>query len=173
MKVFVAGAMQGPNLGYTLVDQSYRADLQRVLTEQFPGCEIICPLTFLGGIFRAKLPQLVEMHRSAPNTPIFSPKEVGPPLGEVIDAFHELVRLAASADLLIAYLPANTLSMGTSIEMWAAFTNGVPVVAITNLTQNLAVLSCSTFIVSSIEKLEQLLQTRQPEQWSRTARPDG
>jgi len=72
--------------------------------------------------------------------------------------FRELVLQAGRADVLIAYLPAE-LSMGTAMEMWAASANARPVITITPMNQNLAIVSTSTVIVPTLEAFEAMVSS--------------
>lgn len=158
MKVFVAGTMQGSNAGYDIHDQTYRARIQAIVRKHFPQCEIVCPYALMSERFSDQLIELARLHRSFSFESYFQPEALGAPLTEVIGAFREYVRMAAASDLLIAHLPDRVSSMGTAIEMWAAHSAGAKVVAITAMTQNLAILSVSTAVVSSIEGLDELLE---------------
>ena len=159
MQIFIAGTIQGRETGYAIYDQAYRSKIQDVLRKYFPGSTVICPYALTHAQFGREIAQLSEMHRAYVLGSQLRPDEVGAPLTEVMAGFRELVRIASTSDLLIAYLPTHAPSMGTAMEMWAAFSNGVKVIAVTELTQNLAILSASTVIVRSIKQLAEYFES--------------
>jgi hypothetical protein len=59
--------------------------------------------------------------------------------------FLDLVNRAKEADFLVAYLPE--ASMGTAIEMWQAYGEGIPILSISPMADNWVVkfLSARTF----------------------------
>jgi hypothetical protein len=156
MKIFIAGTMQGSGAGYEIVDQSYRGEIRQLVRKRFPKAEIVCPLEIMTAQFRENILRLTELHRSFPTDRAFRPAELGAPLSDVTDMFQNLVRLAGTCDVLIACIPGRAPSMGTAMEMWAAFTAGATVITITDLTQNLAIVSASTIIVPSLAGLRDL-----------------
>ena len=160
MKVFIAGTMQGTSIGYDIRDQAYRLKIQNIVRKHFPHSDIICPYAIMSTRFKDQFARLAELHGSFSFVSFFEPEKLGSPLSDVICAFRELVNVARTSDLLISYLPDRIPSMGTAVEMWAAYSNGARVVTITDMTQNLAVLSTSTFVVSSVEKLDELFESQ-------------
>ncbi|MCL5109011.1 MAG: nucleoside 2-deoxyribosyltransferase [Chloroflexi bacterium] len=109
MKVFLSGIIQGSHSGTELHDQGYRDELKRLLSQHLPEAEVVCP---------------IDLH----------PNGIEYDLGQAREAFFSLVEEAASADLVVAYLPE--ASMGTAIEIWEAHRRGTPVLAITPLRHN-------------------------------------
>jgi hypothetical protein len=158
MKVFIAGIMQGADAGHGIADQSYRLEIQRLVEKHHADCEVFDPQTVMQALLQERLPDLVRMYAAYAADPpaFFAPQAVGPALGELLDVFRSIVKRASQCDLLIAYLPDKTPSMGTAMEMWAAFSSGAKVVAVTELTRNLAILSTATFVVPSLAVLDQL-----------------
>lgn len=109
MRVFIGGVMQGSNDGLEMLDQSYRKKIEEALLRKWPDLEVVDP-------FSLHPLSLTYDDASAKQT------------------MFEMLRLAETCDLLIAYLP--TASMGTAVEIYAAYCNGVPVVAISDLRYN-------------------------------------
>lgn len=109
MKVFLAGIIQGGLAGDNLHDQDYRTAISDIIESVYPSAVI------------------VEPHRE-------NPDRLDWPRERQSAMFLDYVAEAAACDVLIAWLPGP--SMGTAVEMYAAFQAGVPIVAITPLTQN-------------------------------------
>jgi hypothetical protein len=127
LKIFIAGIIQGSLVGLELHDQDYRAQIKQLLALHAPDAEIICPM---------------DNH---PDGIAYGPAEARA-------AFISLAEQAGQADLLICYLPE--ASMGTAIEMWQAYRNGRPVVAITPMAHNWAIRFLSTRIFPSLAEFE-------------------
>ena len=109
MRVFIGGVMQGSLQGKGIVDQGYRYQIGAALQARWPDVEVIDPLILH--------PNSVEYDDRSAKETLFA-----------------MAGLAASSDLVIAYLPS--ASMGTALEMYMAFERGVPVIAISPLTEN-------------------------------------
>lgn len=127
MEIFLAGIIQGSELGVSIHDQSYRRRIRAVLKEAFPDAVVYSPQ---------------EEH---PNSVMY-PDDKGE------EVFFEIVERAKATDLLIAYLPE--ASMGTAIEMWIAFTAGRKVVAITPMESNWCVKYLSHHVCRSLADFE-------------------
>jgi hypothetical protein len=69
-----------------------------------------------------------------------------------------MTREVAKCDLCVAFLPGRTLSMGTAMEMQAAFSAGVPVVSVTSLVDNLAVMAVSSWVVRDLDALAEFMK---------------
>ncbi len=123
MKIFLSGIISGSHLGKEMHDQGYRQELRDILQARLPQATILCPW---------------DMHPDA--------LEYGPEKARV--AFVAEVEAAASADLIVAYVPQ--ASMGTAIEMWEARKRGVPILAITPLQQNWTMFVLATRIFATI-----------------------
>ncbi|MFF6957033.1 hypothetical protein [Streptomyces sp. NPDC008317] len=156
-RVFIAGTIQGANADLRIDDQGYREQIAALVRARFPEAECFDPST---GVTR----QLAD-----PTTMSVIGKLIGdvPPvldlgslpaeLAALRATFNEMTREAADCDLCIAFLPGRTLSMGTAMEMQAAFSAGVPVVAVTSLVDNLAVMSVSSWVARDLDALAGLL----------------
>ncbi len=108
MRVFIGGVMQGSrNSG--IEDQDYRLEITKALVARWPDVQIIDP---------------VVLH---PNSVTYDDTMAR-------ETLFELAELASQSDVLIVYLPQ--ASMGTALEMYMAYQQGVPVLAITPLTEN-------------------------------------
>lgn len=127
MRVFVAGIMTGSNRAVEVVDQGYRSDVARILERFVPGVEILDPW---------------ELH----------PESVSYDDETAKEALLEMVQMAGDCDLLVAYLPE--ASMGTAVEMWSAAERGVPVVAISPMTDNWTVKFLSRRVFPDMAQFE-------------------
>lgn len=76
---------------------------------------------------------------------------------ELRRSFLEMTRRAADSDLCIAYLPGAAPSMGTAMEMYQAHLASVPVVTVTAMVTNLAIVSTSSYLVRDLDALEEPL----------------
>ena len=117
MRVFIAGVMQASSLGKGIVDQRYRAQIRALLLSRWPDLDVVDPL---------------EMH---PNSVEYQDAAARQTL------FH-MIELASASDLIIAYAPV--ASMGTALEMYAAYLQKVPVLTISPMTDNWVVRALST-----------------------------
>ncbi len=127
MQFFLAGIMQGSRVELSIHDQSYRDVLRDVLRARFPEATIFCPL---------------ELH----------PNSVDYTTDEARACFFAMIEEATRSDLLIAYLPA--ASMGTAVEMYAAYQAGVPIISITPLAENWVVKLLSRAVLPSLDAFE-------------------
>jgi hypothetical protein len=124
MRVFIGGVMQGSTAGREISDQGYRTRIASALKARWPGLEVIDPFELH--------PTSVDYDDESAKTTLFG-----------------MIDLAASSDLVIAYLP--TASMGTALEMWAAYRAGVPVLTISPLASNWVVRTLSRRVVPDVE----------------------
>lgn len=154
---FIAGTMQGSRNGSAQVDQSYRKTIANIVTKVFPSARINCPASVMAAKLGAHEQEIRKAHERLAGTAHINTASFDQPLQRLTSVFHELVDLCANSDICIAYLPGHEASMGTAAEMFAARRKGKPVIAITEMTQNLAVMSCATLIIPSIEDLESAL----------------
>ncbi len=134
-RIFIAGVIQGPFKGKEIWSQDYRKRLKEILSRFFPGWDIYCPF---------------ENH----------PESVNYSDDDARKTFLHHIEVVRSSNLLVAYLP--TASMGTAIEMWEAYKNGIPVWTITTLSENWVVRITSSKVFGSIDELEKFLQSRTP-----------
>ncbi len=124
MRVFIAGVMQASLAGKGIVDQSYRNAIGEALLAKWPELDVIDPLVLH--------PNSVEYDDEAARETLFA-----------------LVTLAASCDLVIAYVPQ--ASMGTALEMNAAYEKGVPVIAISPLRENWVIRAMASRLFPDME----------------------
>lgn len=127
---FLAGVMQGSRLDNGIHSQDYRARLKEILNNHFDDVKIICPY------------------------------EQNPASTEYDDAtckttFLEILKQAVTADVLIAFIPE--ASMGTALEIWEAYNNGVEIWSVTPLVNNWVVKCFSNKLFGSIEELDNYL----------------
>lgn len=120
MRFFVAGIMQGSRQDPDICSQDYRTAIREIILQKYPQAKIICPFDLY------------------PESPYYGPED-----GK--RTFLDLVNRAKEADFLIAYLPE--ASMGTAIEMWQAYGEGVPILSISPMAENWVIkfLSARTF----------------------------
>ena len=120
MRFFIAGIMQGSRQDPDICSQDYRTAIREIILQKYSQAEIICPFDLY------------------PESPYYGPED-----GK--RTFLDLVNRAKEADFLIAYLPE--ASMGTAIEMWQAYGEGVPILSISPMAENWVIkfLSARTF----------------------------
>ncbi len=132
MKIFLAGIIQGSELGDSIHDQSYRRRIRAVLKKAFPEALIYSP--------QEEHPDSVSYED---------------PKSEKL--FFEIMRRVGEADLLVAYLPE--ASMGTAIEMWIAYKHGKAVVAISPMKDNWCVKYLSHHVCPTLEDFETFVRS--------------
>jgi nucleoside 2-deoxyribosyltransferase len=132
MRVFLAGVMQASLPGKGIVDQSYRNAIGEALLAKWPELDVIDPLVLH--------PNSVEYDDAAARETLFA-----------------LVTLASSCDLVIAYVPQ--ASMGTALEMNAAYERGVPVIGISPLRENWVIRAVSTRVFPDLAAFMAHLET--------------
>jgi hypothetical protein len=120
LRFFIAGIMQGSRQDPDICSQDYRTAIREIILQKYPQAEIICPFDLY------------------PESPYYGPED-----GK--RTFLDLADRAKEADFLIAYLPE--ASMGTAIEMWQAYGEGVPILSISPMAENWVIkfLSARTF----------------------------
>lgn len=64
--------------------------------------------------------------------------------------FFKYCRIAAEADLLIAYIPE--ASMGSAVEMWMAYQARIPIVTISSMKSNWVIKLLSNEIYETLEE---------------------
>ncbi|GGV03158.1 hypothetical protein GCM10010211_83000 [Streptomyces albospinus] len=148
---FLAGTMQGARTGADLTDQSYRQLLTETLRGRRPGAVIHDPGVVMAEWLAAHPADVRASHAALAGRRVIRRAELAPELTELTELFHRLTRLAAESDVCVAWLPGHEPSMGTAAEMLSAHRAGRTVVAITDMRQNLAVLSCSTVILPDLD----------------------
>ncbi|MBT2509711.1 hypothetical protein J7I98_28325 [Streptomyces sp. ISL-98] len=159
-RIFIAGTIQGSNQGWNIEDQSYRTALASILETHLPGVECFDPSTpVLELLATAETRDAVQQMLGSLSeaTHMDSAPDA---VQKVRTAFREMTSEAAKCDLCIAYLPNSMPSMGTAMEMYAAHLSGVPVVTITDMVQNLSIVSISDWIFSDIPAFENWVAKR-------------
>ncbi|MEU0073362.1 hypothetical protein ABZ027_27980 [Streptomyces sp. NPDC006332] len=153
-RIFLAGTIQGSNQGLNIEDQSYRTALASILENHLPGVECFDPsgpvLELLGTA--ETLDAVQQMLGSIGRATRVDSAPVR--VQELRGTFRSMTSEATKCDLLIAYLPNSMPSMGTAMEMYAAHLSGVPVVTITDMVQNLSIISISDWIFSDVQAFE-------------------
>jgi hypothetical protein len=125
--VFIGGIMQGSICEMAVHNQDYREVIAGIVRRYHPGVAIVDP--------RALHPDSVQYSRE-----------------EAVRTFLAMLDRAASADLLIAYLPE--ASLGTAVEIWRAYQAGTPVLAISPMASNWMLWATTTHIVPDLEAFE-------------------
>jgi hypothetical protein len=123
VRVFIAGIMQGSRCDGDINTQSYRREIAQIVRHHVPGVEVLDPFA---------------LHHDSTS---YSPERAKRTL-------LELAALAGQVDVLVAYVPSAT--MGTAIEMWSAYQNGVRVYTISPLAGNWVVHSLSERVFPDI-----------------------
>ncbi|RZU54513.1 hypothetical protein EV385_6464 [Krasilnikovia cinnamomea] len=154
---FLAGLMQGSRDGNDTADQSYRGDLRDLILAHRPQATIFDPGELMAQWLSADADELRRSHGELATASVLTRTRLAPPVNRLITTFHDLVGLAATADVCVAWLPGHEASMGTAVEMYAAHQAGRHVVAITEMRQNLAVLATATHIVPTLAAFAELL----------------
>jgi hypothetical protein len=131
MKIFLAGIMQGSKPEMAIHDQSWREPMRDVLLRHFPDAEIYCHYS---------------RHRDS----------VSYEKPDIRTTFDEGVQACVDSDLVVCYLPS--ASMGTAIEMEAAYRNGTKVISVTPMDSNWVVQLYSHAIVSDFDALDTYLK---------------
>jgi hypothetical protein len=127
MRVFIAGVMQGSRMDDRVTDQGYRKQITRILRENLKEVEVIDPWA---------------LH----------PESEGYDIERARDTFMSMNLLAGQADVLVAYVPE--ASMGTAVEIWEAYRNGVKVFSITPMAENWVVKLLSSQVFPTLEAFE-------------------
>ncbi|TFD06325.1 hypothetical protein [Cryobacterium sp. TMT1-66-1] len=152
-RVFIAGTIQGANRGLAVEDQGYRDVIPNMVRASFPDVECFDP----SAVVRVRMADpglsgvVAEIARSAPSA--ISTADLPPQIEDLRGVFHRMTREVQDCDLCIAYLPHRIPSMGTAMEMYAAYLAGVPVVAVTEMAENLAIVAVSDWILKDLDAL--------------------
>lgn len=132
MRVFLAGVMQASLRGKGIVDQGYRNTIGDALIAKWPDLDVVDPLILH--------PNSVEYDDEVARETLFA-----------------LIALATTCDLVIAYVPQ--ASMGTALEMNAAYQAGIPVIAISPLRENWVIRAVSDRVFPNLESFMEFLLT--------------
>jgi len=156
-RVFLAGTIQGASNGLAVEDQSYRHVIPTIVSSVFPHAECFDPS--LPVVQQLANPETAAAVRTAieAGSGVLRTRDLAAEAQQLRRTFLDMAEEAASCDLCIAYLPGSTPSMGTAMEMYAAHRAGVPVVAVTRMTGNLAVVAVSTVITPDLDLLRDAL----------------
>ncbi|MBN1258100.1 MAG: hypothetical protein JXA52_10400 [Planctomycetes bacterium] len=123
MTIFLAGIIQG-SLPDAIESQDYREPILAALQETFPEADLYDPI--------AEYPDSLSFDDAKARS-----------------VFLDLMKRAAEADLLVAYVPS--ASMGTAIEIWEAYHAGKPVVVIGPLKLNWVIRFCADHTCENID----------------------
>lgn len=156
-RVFIAGTIQGSNADLRIDDQGYREQIAELVRSRFPGAECFDPSADVTRRLADPATQAVIGKLLGDVPRVLDLASLPAELAALRATFNEMTREVAACDLCVAFLPGRTLSMGTAMEMQAAFSAGVPVVAVTSLVDNLAVMSVSSWVVRDLDALADLL----------------
>jgi hypothetical protein len=126
MQIFIAGIIQGSLKDESIHTQDYRELITQCVKEKNSDYVIIDP--------HIQHPERFEFN-----------------LDQQKDMFIRYAKKAGEVDLLIAYLPE--ASMGTAIEIWEAYCNGVPILTVTPLNHNWVAQTLSTRVFDSLDHL--------------------
>jgi len=154
---FVAGTMQGSHAGVSVVDQSYRGEIRRIISQFYSPSKILCPLDILTERFGSRRTGVLARYQEATSLPVLERTRYDHSMMEVADAFTELVIHASKVDVVVAYVPEHEASMGTAMEIWSAYVAGRIIIGISPMMQNLALVSTCTILVRTLPDFEGLL----------------
>ena len=124
VRIFLSGLMQGSRQDRDVAAQNYRQLIAQTIREQHPGVEVVDPW---------------ELYPGAVD---FTAEQARQTLLEEIE-------LARTCDVMVAYVPQ--ASMGSALEMWAAYESGARIISISEMTHNWVVRSLSTHIHPTLE----------------------
>jgi nucleoside 2-deoxyribosyltransferase len=130
MRIFIAGIVQGSYQDLIIHNQDYRDAIKAILRTHIPDADLVC---------------LMDLHPNSVN--------YGPELAQ--RTMFELIEEAERADVVIAYLPE--ASMGTALEIWAAYERGIPIISISPMVENWVVKFLSTWLFPTIEDFASFL----------------
>jgi len=128
-RIFLAGIIQG-SLPDSIHDQDYRKRLRSIVELALPDALVYCP---------------IDHH----------PDSLHYTFDEGRRCFLDHIEMAASANLLIAYVPQ--ASMGTAVEMWECFRRGVPIVTISPMSENWTIKFLSAEILKDMKSFERFV----------------
>ncbi|QIJ65453.1 hypothetical protein [Streptomyces sp. JB150] len=155
---FLAGLMQGARTGADLADQGYRERLRRTILDHDPDAVVHDPGALMRQWIGEHEQAILAGHAALAAVPEVRRADLDPAVALLTATFHRLTDLAAACDVCVAWLPDHEPSMGTAAEMLSAHRAGTTVVAVTEMRQNLAVLSCSDVILPDLAAFERWLR---------------
>ena len=124
MKIYVAGVMQGSLKGHGIQGQGYREVIRDAVKIHHPNAEIVDPV-------------------------LLFPDSVAYDAERATQVLFELGDEAASADVVIAYLPE--ASMGTAMKMVRAYDRGKTIISISSMDKNWFIRAGSAKIFPSLD----------------------
>ncbi len=130
LRVFIAGIMQGSRQDSDIESQDYRQVITSAILAHMPDATILDPWA---------------IH---PNSVSYDDA-----MGR--RTFIDLCELAATADVLVAFVPE--ASMGTAIEIWQAWKSHAYVVIISPLTENWVVKFLSDRVLRTLDEFKQFV----------------
>jgi hypothetical protein len=130
LRFFVAGIMQGSRQDPDICSQDYRTAIREIILKEYPGAEVICPF---------------ELY---PDSVDYGPEE-----GK--KTFLEMAELAKEVDYLVAYVPE--ASMGTAIEIWQAYGEGIPILSISPMADNWVIKFLSARVFDTLEEFAEFI----------------
>lgn len=160
-RVFIAGTMQGASNGLDLADQSYRKAIRDLVKQRWPKAECFDPSEPVQELTKslASDPDLLERFHAMLSGQRVDLDGLPEEVQRFRSTFRDMTARARDCDLLIAYLPGTTPSMGTAMEMYQAFLASVPVVAVTEMRMNLSIISTANWVLSGLDELQSWLST--------------
>jgi len=132
MKIFLAGIIQGSLSEARIHNQDWRTPIKRVLSEHMPEAQVYC-------------------HYS------LHPNSITYELPEIRTTLEDGFKQAAECDVLIAYVPSE--SMGTAIEIHQAARNNAIVLTISPMTPNWVLRAYSHRIFPDVDAFEEFIAT--------------
>lgn len=130
MKVFLAGIIQGSHAELVIHGQDWRAAISHILLRHHPDAEIYDHF--------AAHPTAVDYR--------------GPRIRETLEEGNQR---AASSDLVVCWLPE--ASMGTAVEMYAAFNAGAIVLVISPMAANWVIQVYSHGVFADLRSFDSFL----------------
>jgi hypothetical protein len=124
--------MQASSLGKGIVDQQYRSQIRSILLARWPHLDVVDPY---------------ELH---PDSVTYQPLEAR-------ETLFQMIELARSSDVLVAFAPV--ASMGTALEMYAAYLRNVPILTISPMTDNWVVQALSRRVFSDLANFADFVAT--------------
>ena len=159
-RIFLAGTIQGANRGVDVEDQHYREEIADIARDVLGDVDCFDPSAPVGDRMTDPDTAAALLAATADPPPVFAPADLPAPAGDLRAIFRAMTAEAGRCDLCVAYLPNRIPSMGTAMEMYAAHLAGVPVVAITQMVENLAVASTADWIVRDLDHFRTWLTSR-------------
>ena len=155
---FLAGTMQGSRPGIEVMNQGYRDELRRIISGFYPASKLLCPLEILTEKFGTRRSEMAAHYANTVSAGILEATAYDDQMKEILTAFTELVRLAATTDVVVAYIPDHEASMGTAMEIWSAYAARRVVIGISPMRHNLALVSTCAVVLPTLADFEEFLR---------------